>query len=324
MPTVRVTSEHDIGNARRRVMDFCRTLPFTEVELGEIAIIVTEMSSNLAKHATVGGTIIFDSLPELAGVMLTSADDGPGLSDIAFLDDGKSSAHSMGGGLGAIRRLADRFSLLAGDGTVLTVEKVARAARKNTLKAGIYVRPHPGYSVSGDGFICLLDRSKPLVAVIDGLGHGAEANRAKEAACASIENTVGRELADILQHMHGALRGSRGAAAFVSEFDREARIVRYFSIGNIDARILTEAGTTYFPNQAGVIGYRIATPQIRQEHWGPGMMLVVTSDGVSRNWSKEDYPNWQEIEAGLFCYSLVHEFGRLTDDAIAMVVRDEG
>jgi anti-sigma regulatory factor (Ser/Thr protein kinase) len=323
MTTVTVTSEHDIGNARRQVLAFCQAVPFDERELGEIAIIVTEMASNLARHATAGGIIKVEPLPVQAGIRITAADNGPGLADLRLLDDRNSTKKSLGGGLGAIRRLADNFAIEVKEGTWIQIDKLAKVEQKKCLKVGAYVRPHPKCQVSGDGFT-YLERKKPLVAVVDGLGHGPDAALVRRLACSKLKDFAGHALQDILSRIHVELRGTRGAAMLVAELDNEARVIRYFSIGNIEGRVIGRNSISHLQSQPGIVGYRLPCPQIREEPWRPGMALVITSDGVSSGWSKKDFPDWDKEEPGLFCQRIVREFGRATDDAIALVVRYEG
>ena len=74
------------------------------------------------RHAGRGEVLISEVERAGAGVELVCVDHGPGMTDVeACMRDGYSSAGSMGGGFGAMRRLADDFSIYsaAGVGTAL-------------------------------------------------------------------------------------------------------------------------------------------------------------------------------------------------------------
>ncbi len=105
-------------------MDFAAGLGFSRRECGELAIVVSELTSNILKYG-VSGSI---GLEELAndkgyGLLILAADSGPPFKDLALamqdgfndegpIDPGKYlSRRGMGGGLGAIVRLSHEFEV---------------------------------------------------------------------------------------------------------------------------------------------------------------------------------------------------------------------
>src|SRR5690606_13023588 len=76
-------------------------------------IIVAEMTSNLFKYAN-DGEILMGVFGEgsSAYIELISLDNGPGMANPAkMMQDGISTANTMGHGLGSIQRMSDTFDL---------------------------------------------------------------------------------------------------------------------------------------------------------------------------------------------------------------------
>src|SRR5262245_37509821 len=102
-----------VGEARRTVSATARGRGLPETIIDKLAIVVTEMASNLVKH-TEGGHLLVQPIEQqgVAGLELLTLDRGPGMRNLAeCLRDGYSTAGSRGEGLGAIRRLADLFDV---------------------------------------------------------------------------------------------------------------------------------------------------------------------------------------------------------------------
>ena len=117
--------------ARRAAQILATELGFNEAEVGKVAIVATEAATNLVKHAKGGQIVMRKSSPETLDIAVL--DKGPGIEDIdACLRDGYSSVGTMGGGLGAIQRLAGQseFYTLLGKGTAVFI----RCSRANGMR----------------------------------------------------------------------------------------------------------------------------------------------------------------------------------------------
>src|SRR6478672_3379980 len=103
-----ISEASQIGEARRQATAMARGLGFNDTETGKVALLVTEMATNLVRH-TPGGEVVLRSLGPLpaGGIEVLSLDQGPGMTNVdQCLRDGFSNAGTAGNGLGAIRRLA--------------------------------------------------------------------------------------------------------------------------------------------------------------------------------------------------------------------------
>lgn len=95
---IEVSELSQAGAARRRVTAFAADLGIEESRHGEVALVTTELATNLAKHAKRGYILAQGIGPAGgAGVRVMSVDNGPGIADIPrALADGHSTAGQWG------------------------------------------------------------------------------------------------------------------------------------------------------------------------------------------------------------------------------------
>src|SRR6476661_6363355 len=151
---------------------------FNERKVGEIDIIVSEMVSNLVKHA--GGGQVYVRLFEeegLQGIELISMDEGPGMTDVSrMVTDGVSTKNTLGHGLGAMKRLSDVFQVysLKEWGTVILIRifetEMPQFVRPSKWEVSSIVLPKPGEKECGDGFYCTSTNDHIRFFLGDGLG----------------------------------------------------------------------------------------------------------------------------------------------------------
>ena len=77
-----VKDASQVGEARRSASEFVRLAGGDEALLGRVALIVTEMATNLIKHAGEGDIVVnrFDDA-DGQGMEMLSLDRGPGIAD---------------------------------------------------------------------------------------------------------------------------------------------------------------------------------------------------------------------------------------------------
>ena len=73
----------------------------------------------------------------------------------------------------------------------------------------------PGQVESGDRYLVTPTPDGALVAVVDGLGHGAEAAGAALAAVTCLERAARQPVISLIQSCHGRLAATRGAVMSV-------------------------------------------------------------------------------------------------------------
>ena len=247
---LRVLESGNVGEARRLVSALCRTLGFSETRTAEAAIVVTELATNLVKHTGgAGGDLVLRpmTVTGAVGLEILCWDKGPGMVNSAeSLRDGYSTTGTLGVGLGAVRRLSQEFDLFAapGQGAAL-VSRLWNNPMPETPSGpalGAVCLPVRGEQECGDAWGMKQGRDTTLLMLADGLGHGPDAATAANRAVAIFLKQEGRSPGELLELIHTALRGSRGAAVAVAEVTPGRRSVRFAGVGNISGLIL--AGET--------------------------------------------------------------------------------
>jgi anti-sigma regulatory factor (Ser/Thr protein kinase) len=101
MIRVVVDDPSGVGSARRAVAGLARAAGFDEGDAGRAATVVTELGTNLVKHADRGGELLVRRADdEPATIEIVSIDDGPGADRPSdWLVDGFTTAGSAGSGL---------------------------------------------------------------------------------------------------------------------------------------------------------------------------------------------------------------------------------
>ena len=110
---IEVRSSLDVERARRAAREVARGVGLPADDAERVALAVSELAANLVRYAVGGRILLAPGVgPRGRGVRIESADDGPGIPDMArALEDGYSSGGGLGGGLPGVRRLMDEFQI---------------------------------------------------------------------------------------------------------------------------------------------------------------------------------------------------------------------
>ena len=127
---VPIREDSDVVAARSAGRSVAEQGGFGGSDLTMIATAISELARNILKYANEGEiqveTVERDSR---AGVSVVARDDGPGIADLDLaMQDGFSTANSLGLGLPGTRRLMDEFEIVSspGSGTTVTAIKWLR------------------------------------------------------------------------------------------------------------------------------------------------------------------------------------------------------
>jgi anti-sigma regulatory factor (Ser/Thr protein kinase) len=325
---IRVTDASDAGEARRMGSDMAERLGFGETDVGRVAIVATEIATNLVKHAG-GGELILSTTRqgEARTLTLISLDRGPGIGRVQeSLRDGFSTSGTAGNGLGAVARLSDRFDVYSapGHGTAILAELtvgLGDGAESGLAVGGMSV-PVKGETVCGDAWAVIEADGRAVLLVVDGLGHGAGAAEAAGAAVQAFAHHAALAPEPLLERLHGALRATRGAAAAVAELDRRRGVVRFAGVGNVAATMVTDAGTRSLVSLHGTLGHDVRKLREFQYPWTPGVLLVMASDGLVSHWTLDAYAGLAHRHPALVAGVLYRDFQRGRDDTTVVVLRE--
>ena len=316
-----------IGAARRRSAGLAQSLGLAELDAGRLALVVTEASTNLVKHAG-GGEIFLRALEEngAVGVDMLALDRGPGIRNIGeALRDGFSTGGTPGTGLGAIARNASRFDLYSHAGGAAVLAQIwpsGCASPKEAIEVGGINVPHPGESVSGDAWAVQYGADCVLLLVADGLGHGMLAADASRAAVDAFGKRRGASPAEALEEIHRALRSTRGAAVSIAALDRKRGQLGFAGIGNIAGVIVNGARSRSLVSHHGIVGTAVRRIQEFSYPWAAGDVLVLHSDGLGSHWSLDDYPGLAQRHPSLIAGVLYRDHRRGSDDTAVAVLRE--
>ncbi|MGZ8899389.1 MAG: ATP-binding protein [Limisphaerales bacterium] len=102
-----VNESSHIGQVRREIQSLAMRIRASEDVCARAALVATELSTNLLKHCSSGGQILYRAIREETGsfhsIEILSLDNGRGIPNISkAFSDGFSTAGSPGNGLGAI------------------------------------------------------------------------------------------------------------------------------------------------------------------------------------------------------------------------------
>lgn len=318
-----------VGEARRAVAGLSRVIGLDETAAGRVAIVVTELANNVAKHGR-GGQLVVRSICRRTGIEVLALDNGPGIGDMdRAMRDGYSSGGTAGQGLGAIRRMSDLFDVYSqpGAGTVVVARMLNLKPEKpermpeDKLDLGVVSIAIPGERVSGDAWTVIEGARGPSVVVVDGLGHGQAANEAAKAAIGICEQHQGEPPLKLLDAMHRGLRSTRGAAAAVAEIDENGQCVRFAGSGNVACSVASADGNKSLASMSGIVGHQIHKPQEFSTPFPPGASLVMYSDGITSRWRLDNYVGLRPRHPALAAGVVFRDCLRGRDDATIVVAR---
>ncbi|MGC4030501.1 MAG: ATP-binding protein/SpoIIE family protein phosphatase [Tepidisphaeraceae bacterium] len=317
---VRLSDASQVGEARRAAVAIAAALGLNETRRGEVAIVVTELGTNLLRHAG-GGEIVVRSLPEVAGggLEVLAIDCGPGIANLGqAMQDGFTTGNTPGTGLGAVRRLSDAFDAYtaAGQGAAIMARFGRNAAAPNLAAVCL---PKAGETACGDAVDVLNTSTGGLrILVVDGLGHGVQAADAARRAVHIFRANPGAEIGKLFELLHGGLRATRGAAVGVAESNVGAGEIIYTGVGNIGGRVVSQGTSRGLVNQNGTVGAEMRRVQSFTYAFPPDAWLVLHSDGLASQWQLEKYPGLSRRSPSLLAGILYRDFRRDRDDVTVL------
>ena len=283
------------------------------------ALVATELATNLLRHARDGALVV---QPHGDGLELLSLDRGPGSANFAlYIRDGVSRSTSLGSGLGAVARATDMFDWYSrvGVGTVVAARIAGGSGADRTEHAALIV-PLRGETLSGDGWALRETPGGTWLLLVDGLGHGVDAAAAAGVALDAFRPR--QSPGEVVEDLHSALRGTRGAAVACAFIDHGRGSVIFAGAGNIAGLVTGPAGQTQrLLSHNGTAGVALGRVGEQTVGWSPDATLVMHTDGLRSSWSPDDFPGLFSRHPAVVAGVLYRDLARGTDDAGVVVVR---
>ncbi|MCJ2136423.1 SpoIIE family protein phosphatase [Methylobacterium sp. J-026] len=328
MLSVPVTEASQVAETRRRAVTMAQGLGFDETAAGRVAIVATELATNLVKYGTAGEVLIGTFEDETGtGIELLALDRGAGFPNVDdALRDGHSTGGSAGTGLGAVRRQSQAFDVISwpgrGTAVVARLQKSVAASAAPQATVGAVTVPLKGETANGDAY-CVRRRGDGWTAIVaDGLGHGPLAAQASDQAVRLFRKHEDAPPGAILAAMHAGLGHTRGGAVSVARYDPDRAQVTFAGIGNVAGAAVGAGGTkrtVSLPGTAGHVARRIQEFEYRLD---PDGLFVMCSDGIGTAWALEAYPGLIGAHPSLIAGVLYRDFTRVRDDATVVVIRN--
>ena len=303
---------------------------FSEVRTAEIDIAVSELTSNLIKHAQKGELLYRLSLDGDEKILeIICFDNGPGIKDLnKAMKDGFSSKSTLGQGIGAIMRLSNscQFYTLPNWGTVVYCafykDNEYKSKPKKNIHPGILNVAKPGENVSGDNAFIKYFPEKTIVFVGDGLGHGHHAKDAVDKAISIFKESMSGDPSEIIKEISKNLKHSRGLVATIVTLDHKNKQWQLCGVGNISTRLQKGLENKNYICNNGIIGFNIPTRIENSLHeMEKFQQLILCSDGIKTRWDLGKYPGILKYDPIIIAAVLYKDHSRQTDDMTAVVVK---
>lgn len=325
MDTSQLLSVNDlsqVGEVRRAAAALAVRCDFGEERAATVALVATELATNLIRHGR-GGDFVLNGFGD--ELQLLTLDKGPGMDNVAeCLRDGYSTGGTPGTGFGAIGRLSSSFDVYSqpGKGTAVfaSLARNPDAPAKSVAMGAVCVPLH-GESVSGDAWDLRAVNQAWKLMMVDGLGHGLSAHDAARAALTSFDENYARGDVEILHSAHAALRTTRGAALAVASLRPEDRQLAFCGVGNVALAVVSADVHRKAVSHNGIVGHQMRKTQEFLYPLPAGALVVMCTDGIATSWDLRGYPGLLSRHPAIVAGIVFRDFRRERDDATVVVLR---
>ncbi len=161
--------------------------------------------------------------------------------------------------------------------------------------------------------------------VIDGTGHGHEAEKVATTALDYVGEHLELTPQDIFNGCDRALSGTRGAVMCLAMVDNRTGVLTFAGVGDASGKIFRSHRMTSLPlpMQDGVLGRGARTIRLHTEPLDEGDVVVVHTDGVTKRIDLTGYDDDVFGDAQALAEQILADFGRKTDDGAVLVMRCE-
>lgn len=317
--------------ARRIVTEHAAKMGFSEIEQAEIEIIVSELGTNIIKHAGLRGEISASQFRDTQTIGLEIiAYNGPPRSlnnnikewikGGQYTGSSDSTTGTLGIGLSAVGRLSDYFNVkIDQDGSfTVCVRKLIGRPAKNVMKTSVLTKPKSGETSNGDAYFIKQNSQYFFFCLVDVLGHGPGSEPVARKCIRIVENCYYLNLAGILNECDNGLKGTRGAAVCLGKVNYNEKMMEYISLGNIET-IIYNGKTCHLISYDGTVGRTVGQLNVRQYPFKNGDLLIAHTDGVSNSFKLEN--EMLKMPVQQIASVIFNRYAREYDDATILVAK---
>ncbi len=334
MVIIPIQLDIDVFKAKRSGREMARGMDFNAHDCTAIEIAVSELATNILRHAD-HGVIRIETIKN--GLEITSEDNGPGIVDPEQAIQSKTiSRTGLGIGLAGVKRLMDQLEFVSekGQGARIVARKwkvrPAHLSKKyqdykvpqhGLLEYGVVSTPYLGSTFNGDSFVIREFNQQTLIAVIDGLGHGEAAYDPSQMAAGYVQDNYEASLTSIIKGCHSILHQTRGVVMGLIKIDLNQDKLSFAGVGNISIKVQGHPQPRLI-SDTGIVGHNIRCIHENQIPYHKGDAIFIYSDGISDRFTPHDF----KIEGrGIqeLAELVVREYGKDNDDTTIIVVREK-
>lgn len=311
----RVAGYNNILEIRESSKIFAIQLGFSNSQLDEIILLVSELASELIKSAH-NGCIKLQAI---------TVDDKIG---IEFKTEILKPLNISKSDFTSIRHLVDEIEInhpeLDSIKTLISCKKwlsSKTAANKTAFDFGIVCRQKPGEELNGDAYTIISMPDHTRIAIIDGLGHGAFAYNAAMIVKDYVENHNEQSVINIFYGAGLESISTNGVVMAVADFNTSENKFTFASIGNIEARLIDQDAMIHLPVRRGILGRNSPPPKITELDWKSNLKLILHTDGVSSKWNWDDFIDFSDKPALFIAEHMFKQLQLQHDDATLIVIK---
>ncbi|MDZ5602647.1 ATP-binding protein [Pseudomonas sp. RP23018S] len=312
-----------VGHARRMALKLAQEVGFDEGDAGRVALVATELASNVLKHAQ-HGALHLRHLPRAngkSGIELLSVDSAQGFDPLRCMADGFSTGGTQGIGLGSVSRSAQVFDVHTdAKGSVVLARLYPGDDGSADLRIGVSQHSLHDDPACGDTWHIAVRGPLLSALVIDGLGHGEEAEKAAKAGARAFADAPFEAPQALLERLHVDMNGTRGGAVAIAQCDATSQALHFVGIGNIGATLIKGERTRGLASMAGIVGGQYRKAQVFDYQQVDGHLLILYSDGLQSRWNLNHYPGLIHRHPAVIAAVLHRDFCRGRDDVTVLVI----
>lgn len=145
-------------------------------------------------------------------------------------------------------------------------------------------RPAHGQKACGDALEIFHSNVALTAVVVDGLGHGPDAELAAQTALSHVRSQLAsrpdRPIEELMQGCHRALAGTRGAAVALCRLEPDRGRMLFCGVGNVGMRSHPDHRGLGI-SLPGVVGYRMRRVRVFESELCAGDLVTIFTDGIS-------------------------------------------
>jgi phosphoserine phosphatase RsbX len=200
------------------------------------------------------------------------------------------------------------------------------ALMASIIECGVAFRARRGEAGCGDVHVVAARPDGVLVAAVDGLGHGKEAEVAATAATSCLQAHAYDRLEALFARCHETLRSTRGAVMSAATFDRARDSMAWLAVGNVVGVLLRRQADGWREHtllqRSGVLGSGVLPAAgVEVLRVAGGDTLVFATDGIERDFDRELVVSRAPQRAA---ETILARYAKSDDDALVLVVRYVG